>query len=140
MEKWKDIPNYEGLYQVSDSGNAKSLNRLAKNGARLKGKPIKLNEDKFGYFRFTVTKNNESKTLRIHRLVGELFIPNPSNLPCINHKDGVKSNNKESNLEWCTDSDNKLHAYANGLMKGGNEYSKTRQNLPRYKLKSTNFN
>lgn len=133
MEEWKDIPQYEGLYQVSNLGNAKSLDRLAKNRAKLKGKSIKLNADKFGYLRFTVTKGNKSKTLRIHRLVGILFIPNPLNLPAINHKDGVKSNNSKDNLEWCTDSDNKKHAYKTGLMIGGNEHSKVRKDLPRYK-------
>jgi len=134
MEQWKDVPNYENLYQISNFGNARSLDRCSKNKVLLKGKPIKLNADKFGYFRFTVTKGNSSKTLRIHRLVGELFIPNPFNLPQLNHKNGNKEDNCKDNLEWCSDSDNKKHAYSIGLMKSGNQYSKnkTRANLPRY--------
>lgn len=131
MENWKDIPNYEGLYMISDLGNVKSL---------YSSKILKPSIDRYGYARFSATKNKKQKTLRIHRLVGELFIDNPSNLPQLNHKDGIKSNNKKDNLEWSTDSDNKLHAYANGLMTGGNEHSKLRKDLPRYKLKSTNFN
>lgn len=131
MEKWKNVPNYEGLYSVSDLGNIKS---------EYTGKVLKPSVDRFGYVRFSATKNKKQKTIRIHRLVAELFIPNPNNLPQVNHKDGNKLNNTVSNLEWCTDSENKLHAYKEGLMIGGNEHSKTRKDLPRYKLKSTNFN
>jgi hypothetical protein len=135
MEQWKDIPNYENLYQISSLGNARSLDRFSKNNVLLKGKPIKLNEDKFGYFRFTVTKEGLSKTLRIHRLVGELFIPNPFNFPQLNHKNGNKRDNYKDNLEWCSDSDNKKHAYSKGLMKPGNKYTKNKvkSNLPRYR-------
>lgn len=131
MENWKDVPNYEGLYQVSDLGRIKSNynNRI-----------LKPSYDRYGYARFSATKNKKQKTLRIHRLVGELFIVNSNNLPQLNHKDGIKTNNCKDNLEWSTDSDNKLHAYATGLMIGGNEHSKVKKDLPRYKLKSTNFN
>lgn len=131
QEIWKDIPGYEGIYIISDLGNIKSnyVNRL-----------LKPSVDQFGYCRITATKNKKQKTLRIHRLVAQLFIPNPENLPQVNHKDGIKTNNFKNNLEWFTDSENKLHAYKTGLMIGGNEYSKTKKDLPRYKLKSTNFN
>ncbi len=131
IEKWKDVPNYEGLYEISDLGNVKSS---------YSNQILKPSTDKYGYVRFSASKNKKQKTLRIHRLVAELFIPNPNNLPQVNHLDGNKLNCTKSNLEWSTDSDNKLHAYANGLMIGGNEHSKTRQDLPRYKLKSTNLN
>lgn len=131
MEEWKDVPDYKGLYSVSNLGNVKS---------EYTNKLLKPSVDRFGYVRFSATKNKKQKTLRIHRLVAEIFIPNPNNLPQVNHKDGNKLNNTIFNLEWCTDSDNKLHAYKEGLMIGGNEYSKTRKDLPRYKLKSTNFN
>lgn len=131
MEEWKDVPNYEGLYQISDLGNVKSI---------YSNKILKPSVDKFGYVRFSATKNKIQKTLRLHRLVAKVFIPNPNNLPQVNHLDGNKLNCAKSNLEWSTDSDNKFHAYANGLMIGGNQHSKTRQNLPRYKLKSTNLN
>lgn len=131
IEEWKDVPNYKGFYKISDLGNVKSI---------YSNKILKPSVDKYGYVRFSATKNKKQKTLRIHRLVAELFIPNPNNLPQVNHLDGIKTNCTKSNLEWSTDSNNKLHAYANGLMTGGNEHSKVRQDLPRYKLKSTNFN
>jgi hypothetical protein len=128
MENWKDIPDYEGLYKVSDLGNVKSLisNRL-----------LKPSPDRFGYVRFNAIKNKKSKTLRIHRLVMELFKP-ISTVMQVNHIDGNKLNNRLDNLEWCTDSENKKHAYKTGLMLPGNQYSKRpKQDLPRYKLKST---
>lgn len=131
MENWKDVPGYEGRYQISDFGNVKSLisNRL-----------LKPSQDKFGYVRFNALKNKKSKTLRIHRLVMEVFNPINSFMQ-VNHIDGNKLNNRLNNLEWCTDSDNKKHAYKTGLMTTGNQYSKRiKQDLPRYKLKSTNFN
>lgn len=121
---WKMIPNYENLYEISNYGEIKSL---------ISNKILKASVDRFGYVRFSAIKNKKQKTLRVHRLVGELFIPNPKNLPQLNHKDGNKLNNQACNLEWITDSDNKKHAYANGLMKSGNQYKKRkRQNLKRY--------
>lgn len=130
-EIWKDVPDYESLYQISNLGNIKSL---------IKNKILKPSVDRFGYTRFSATKEKRQKTLRIHRLVAEIFILNPYNLPQVNHIDGNKTNNSHNNLEWCTDSENKKHAYKKGLMKSGNQYTKKEKlDLPRYKLKSTNF-
>lgn len=132
MENWKDIKNYEGLYQISNFGNVKSL---------ITNKILKPSIDRYGYTRFSATRDKKQKTLRIHRLVGECFISNPNNLPQLNHIDGNKLNNNYLNLEWCSDSDNKKHAYKQGLMLSGNQYKKRlKKDLPRYKLKSTNFN
>lgn len=131
-EEWKDVIGYEGFYEISNFGNVKSLytNKILKSDS----------VDKFGYVRFSATKNKIQKIKRVHRLVAEMFIPNPNNLPQVNHKDGNKLNNHVNNLEWCSDSENKKHAYKTGLMKPGNQYTKrTKQDLPRYKLKSTNF-
>lgn len=131
MEIWKEIPNYEGLYQISNFGNVKSL---------ISNKILKPSKDRFGYVRFNALKDKKPKTLRIHRLVMEIFNPINTTMQ-VNHIDGNKLNNHIDNLEWCSDSDNKKHAYKLGLMKPGNQYTnRERQDLPRYKLKSTNFN
>ena len=109
-EIWKDIKGYEGLYQVSNLGRIKTLDRKIKKKSRwgtiinyhIKEKiliPIKLNND---YFKVSLSKDNDVNSYLIHRLVAETFIPNPNNLPCINHKDEDKSNNCVKNLEWCT--------------------------------------
>lgn len=138
MEIWKDVVGYEGIYQVSNLGKVKSLDRVY-NGRNLKSKVLKLTLNIYGYLRFTARKENTIKTLFVHRLVLEAFNPILEKLQ-VNHIDGIKTNNKLENLEWVSDSENKKHAYKTGLMIGGNENSKIRKDLPRYKLKSTNFN
>ena len=94
-EVWKDINGYKELYQVSNWGRVKSLKfgkeRILKPG--INGK---------GYFQVQLWKNNNSKNYVVHRLVAQAFIPNPDNLPCINHRDECKTNNNVENLEWCS--------------------------------------
>lgn len=97
MEEWRDIKGYEGLYQVSDQGRVKSLNyKLTEKEKILK--PIK---NIRGYWKVNLSKNGKQKTYFIHRIVAQVFIPNPKNMPEINHKNEDKSNNTASNLEWC---------------------------------------
>ena len=120
QEIWKDIKNYEGIYQVSNLGRVRSLTRKVKtfNGLRTtKGqllKPLKTNRN---YFRVDLKQNQKNKYISIHRLVAEAFIPNPNNYPVINHIDGDTSNNKIDNLEWCTQSHNIKEAYRAGRAK-----------------------
>lgn len=97
-EIWKPIEGYEGVYEVSNLGNVKSLNY-----ARTK-KPNLLTQhaDKDGYMKVTLYKKTGNKLVFVHRLVAKAFIPNPNNFPLINHKDEIKSNNSVENLEWCT--------------------------------------
>lgn len=105
QEIWKDIKGYEGLYQVSNLGRVKSLERNIKGRrgiTRIKEKILNLVQDKDGYFIVTLCNNGKQKTCKVHRLVGETFIKNPNNFPQINHKDENKQNNKVSNLEFCT--------------------------------------
>ena len=94
MEIWKDIEGYEGLYQVSNKGRVKSL---YKGSERI----LKPHDNGRGYLRVHLTKENTSKNIRVHRLVALAFIPNPNNLPEINHRDENKKNNCVENLEWC---------------------------------------
>lgn len=101
-EIWKDINDYEELYQISNLGNIKSLNRVLKDNRVWKERIMKPVKDKDGYFCVNLYKNNKTKRFKVHRLVAQAFIPNPDNLPCVNHKDEDKTNNNVENLEWCT--------------------------------------
>ena len=96
-EIWRNIEGFEN-YQVSNLGNVKSLNY--KNSG--KEKLMKPMDNGWGYLFVELRKNGEGKVKTIHRLVAEAFIPNPDNLPCINHKDENKTNNRVDNLEFCT--------------------------------------
>ena len=103
-EVWKDIPGYEGLYQVSNLGRVKSLVRKGK-----KEEIILRQVCNRGYLQVRLAKNSISKTYKVHRLVAQAFIPNPHNYPMINHKDEDKTNNCVWNLEWCNNSYNQLY-------------------------------
>lgn len=98
-EIYKDIEGYEGLYQVSNLGNVKSL---VNNKGIAREKIIKPSICIDGYKRVLLCKDKTIKCFKIHRLVAQAFIENPNNLPCINHKDECKTNNVVENLEWCT--------------------------------------
>lgn len=99
-EIWKDIKGYEGLYMISSYGNVKSLNYK---GTGREGilTPFIDNREGKGYLRVTLCKNGKKKRFQVHRLVAEAFIPNPHNLPEVNHKSEIKSQNNVENLEWC---------------------------------------
>ena len=110
-ELWKDIKGYEGLYQVSNLGRVKSLEREEyvynyKTHCKIKRvrkeKIIKIHKQQNGYFRCCLCKNSIKKYYWIHRLVAQAFIPNSNSLPEVNHKDEKPINNCVNNLEWCT--------------------------------------
>lgn len=88
----KDIPGYEGLYAITSCGRVWSYRH---------GKFLK-DSDSRGYRRVVLSLGNERKAFNIHRLVAEAYLPNPENLPCVNHKDENKSNNSVNNLQWCS--------------------------------------
>lgn len=118
-EKWKDIEEYEGLYQISNMGKIRSMDHYASNGKSIilyKGKTKKLHTNKrTKYLSVMLSKNNKDRRFYIHRLVAQAFIPNPQNLPQVNHIDGDKKNNCVNNLEWCSRSYNMEHAKKLGL-------------------------
>jgi hypothetical protein len=111
---WKDIVGYEGLYQVDENGNVKSCERNTI-GKHIKEKIIQGGSYSNGYRFVCLRKNGINSNKSIHRLVATCFIPNPYNLPMVNHKDGNKLNNHVSNLEWCTAKENLQHAIDTGL-------------------------
>lgn len=115
MEQWKDIQGYEGLYQVSNLGNVKSLKRKTLNNKCYKDRILKYSLDGKKYSCVTLCKDGKGYTKKIHILVASAFIPNPDNKPQVNHKDGNKQNNCVSNLEWCTQIENMQHALKNKL-------------------------
>nr|DAV14644.1 MAG TPA: homing endonuclease [Caudoviricetes sp.] len=123
MTIWKDIHGYEGLYQVSDTGYVKSLDRYQSNHSTpqfRKGEIKSLRKDTQGYLLLDLYKNGKGKTVRIHRLVAETFISNPLNKETVNHKDGDKTNNCIENLEWSTSREQNKHYYSLGLKKQSN--------------------
>ena len=124
-EIWKDIEGYEGFYQVSNKGNIKSLPRyrIGKNKSKVlvKGKLLKFHKNSCGYLLCGLSIDCKQTLFLVHRIVAKAFIPNPSNLPCINHKDENKENNCVNNLEWCTQAYNKLY---NDNAKHGGEHLK----------------
>jgi hypothetical protein len=110
MEIWRDIEGYEGIYQVSNLGNVKSLERLSMQNHLLKEKILKPRKITDGYLSVSLCKNNKVKQFSIHRLVATAFISNSSNKPYINHIDCDPSNNNVDNLEWVTQKENLQYA------------------------------
>ena len=108
-EIWKDIEGYEGLYQVSNYGRIYSLERTDSCGRKRGGCIRAPQQLPTGYYIVALFKNGVSKIFLLHRLVASHFLPNPSRLPVVNHKDRNPANNSVDNLEWCTQSYNVLY-------------------------------
>ena len=108
-EVWKDVAGYEGVYQVSNKGNVRSVARKDSIGRKCGGRMLKPGYDKDGYLRVNIYKNGKQKTRFIHRLVAGAFVPNPNGYSEINHRDENKVNNYANNLEWCTREYNNNH-------------------------------
>ena len=112
MEIWRPVPSYEGLYEVSNTGKIRSL--CARYGYH---NELKQCAGSKGYLLVTLCRKGKQRTVNVHRIVADVFIPNPSNFPCVNHKDQNKKNNKASNLEWCSYAHN--NTYADRARKSG---------------------
>lgn len=105
MKTWKPVDEFPG-YEVSRSGEVKSLNYNREKRVQL----LKPSYDHSGYLKYGLAKNNKIYNRSAHRLVALAFIPNPQNKPCINHKNGIKTDNRVNNLEWCSISENNIHS------------------------------
>ncbi len=106
---WIDIPNYEGIYQISIDGKVK----------RIGGGILSDNSSTNKYKKVNLWKDNKRKSIYIHRVLAELFLTKKEGQTEVNHKDGNKMNNSIENLEWCTQSENSKHSYKNNLSKSG---------------------
>lgn len=126
QEIWKPIPGAEAFYEISNFGRIKGLPRQRR-GVSKAGREFLRNIPEFilkpamlnsGYFsaRLTTESGEKASGQLVHRIVASAFVPNPKNLPWVNHKDGVKTNNHAENLEWCTPSENMIHAVGAGLI------------------------
>lgn len=112
-ELWKPVIGFEGLYEVSNFGNVRSLER---NGTIKGGRMMAKVLDNYGYYMCKLRNKNIIKMPKIHRLVAQSFIPNPDNKPQVNHINGDKLDNRVENLEWVTSRENIMHAVDNGLI------------------------
>lgn len=106
MSEWREIEGYPD-YQVSDDGKIKSFKYKSE-------RIMKTRKDKDGYLLVGLSKNNNVKTMKVHRLVAETFIPNPDNLPVVRHLNDIPNDNRLENLAWGTDKDNTNDLIRNG--------------------------
>lgn len=117
-EIWKDVIGFENDYEVSDFGAIRSKVRARNNGRAkilLKSKLLKQRISGYGYYIIDLHSLGYVKTISVHRVILSAFSPNTFNKPCINHINGIKTDNRLENLEWCTYSENSIHASKTGL-------------------------
>lgn len=120
-ELWRQVPGYEGIYEVSNTGLVRTVEGKTTHSVRTgirkwKSRVLKEKDPSGRNVRVDLWKDKKSKSWLVHRLVAMAFIPNPENKPTINHKDGNPRNNYVSNLEWATHYENNNHAFDNGLI------------------------
>jgi len=133
VEQWCDVPGYEGIYRVGSFGNVTRAARINHVGtasvsrvsvdsfkAQLKETLLKPILNERGYMWVGLHKNKIQKTHMIHKIVARAFIPNPDGKQFVNHINGIKTDNRAENLEWCTTSENMKHAFRTGLAKPTN--------------------
>lgn len=115
IEQWKEIKGYRETYEVSNLGNIRRKGRIGTRNNVISEHYLVLCDNSSGYLRCGMNIDGTQKSYLVHRLVAEKFVPNPYSKPFVNHIDGNKHNNSETNLEWCTKSENELHAWKIGL-------------------------
>lgn len=146
QEVWKDIPGFEGFYQASDLGRFRALNRaIVRSNGIIENKPGRILKNNYysnGYIQLILYVDKIRSNFIAHRVIAEIFIPNPNNKDTVNHKNGIKNDLRVSNLEWCTRSENSCHAYRTGLSKAnpkkGEDNSRTKlTNLEALEIRRT---
>lgn len=125
-EIWKPIKDYEDFYEVSNFGRIKALSKTVNKGKchrSWKEHYLKYGLDNSGYYRTNLSKDGTNKTIKVHRIVAQTFIDNPENKPTVNHINGIKTDNRVENLEWCTQNENMQHACDNKLKRNNGEHN-----------------
>lgn len=117
QEQWREIKGYRETYMISDQGNVRTQDRTGTRGNHVRGRKLSQRDNSNGYLRVSIRlpDDKKSKGYLVHRLVAKAFIPEVNDKPFVNHIDGDKHNNCVSNLEWCSKSENELHAHKTGL-------------------------
>jgi hypothetical protein len=113
-EAWRTLPGFS-KYEFSSFGNVRSIDSTDSMGRLKRGKVLKLQNSSNGYVILTLSSDNAKKTFQVHRLIAMAFLPNDSNMPCVNHINGNKQDNKVQNLQWCSYSENNQHAFDSKL-------------------------
>lgn len=120
MIDYKDIPGYEGYYQAGTDGSVRSITKEVRQHSgstqTKTGKILRPAKDRIGYLNCALSKCNNLASYKVHRLVALAHIENPNHLPEINHKNGIKTDNRVDNLEWCNRSQNIQHAIKHKLL------------------------
>lgn len=132
--EWVDIKGFEGYYQCNSLGEIRSIDRLVNHwqGGKCfkKGKVLTPSLNRKGYAMVGLSVNGIGGLKSVHRIIAGTFIPNPENKSQINHINGIKTDNRAENLEWCSQSENQIHAFSTGLNKGS-MLNRTWENHPR---------
>jgi len=126
-EKWKPAPGFEEHYEVSNLGDVRSKDRVVERPGKgdkvtKKGQVLRAQPTPKGYLRIQLVNGARRQNYMVHRLVAQVFIPNPETKPEVNHKNGKKTDNTVSNLEWATECENQIHAYETGLKEPNVKY------------------
>lgn len=111
----KNVIGYEGLYIIDNLCNVVSLPKVQGRRVHNKYKILTPKLSRTGYYEVALARDGKMRTFLLHRLMAQHFVPNPDNLPQVNHKNGIKTDNRIENLEWCTKRENIIHAFENNL-------------------------
>lgn len=126
LDQWRSVPGYGGHYEASDTGQVRSLDRKirCRNGhiRLIKGRTLNARLNSKGYRRVSLSYDSKSHFELVHRMVAKAFIENPLGLPCVNHINGQRLDNRPENLEWITHKGNSQHALATGLYAVGERH------------------